>query len=101
MCSCVKKKSELTLDSKVMINVVIDLQIAQEMASKYRKNQRDSIKNKYLHEIYSIHKIDSVDLYGNLKIMEDQPEIALKIYSAAHRILDSLGKGYDQKIKQK
>lgn len=95
--ACVHKNPEFTIDKTKMIDIIADLHVAEELISKFRQNEKDSVRIHYLLDISKIYEVDTSDIFKNINIIQSNPELASEIYSEAFTKLDSLTKTEDKK----
>ena len=102
LTSCEKKPEDLTIDNQVMAEIVADLHLAEEMLSKFRKQDKDSVRNIYIQDIATIHQIDTITIFKNIEIMQRNPKLSVAIYTDVYSILNEygkIGKELDEKNK--
>ena len=92
LSSCKQQEQKLTIQDDTLINILVDLHIAEEMVNKFRMNQRDSARTLYLDEISQIHKYSKEEINSNVSTLQSNPDKAFKIYQDVYRKLDRYGK---------
>lgn len=74
LSACEEKKYQPLIDENVMVNVVADLQLAEEALKKSPQAQKDSLKILYKQQILQIHNIEEDLLEIELLNMKDHPD---------------------------
>ncbi len=93
-CNEVSKTEELnlTLDRDSLINILVDLEIADQAARTYPRNKRDSVKNVFIDQVLEIHKVDSLQMSKEFLALQTNKRGYLKIQEEVAAKLDSLSK---------
>lgn len=88
--SCGKKNAVSSLSNEVLIPIIADLHLAEEMVSKFRIAERDSVRKLYLNEIAQIHKVDTATINKEVKIIQSNPDLSFEIYQEVYKHIDGL-----------
>ena len=80
-----------------MVEVVKDLHLAEEMVSRFRKDDQDSVRFLYKEEISKIHQIPVAEIDANLEVLIREPELGHKIYAKAYEDMNRDYKNIDSK----
>jgi len=79
-CSSSSRKDGYKIGEAQLIEIIIDYQIAKAASYKYPINQRDSVSNMFLDQIYEIYAIDKYDFEHDLLKLESDPDYYKEIY---------------------
>lgn len=65
-----------------MIEVMADMQLAEASMQRLTKKIKDTLSLRYYDEIYEIYGIDEEAFLHNIKVMENNPKLAKRVYDA-------------------
>ena len=95
--ACADRYPDLKADKSKMIEILADMHVAEEMKSKFREQDKDSVSQLYLMEIAEIHSMDTSEIKENIIIIQSNPELSMEIYTEVYSKLDKLSKEEIQK----
>lgn len=82
-CGCKEQAITLNLPEDRLIDVLVDLHLAEMMIKVTTESARDSLSDKIMHELYIIHDIDSTILATDLQTLASKPqeyyELSIKV----------------------
>lgn len=87
LASCKKEEVPLPLSEEQMIDILIDMHIAESMIEKLPVLDRDTVGNVYYRMIYRQHGVSEADFDESMNILREDPERLDEIYS---KILEEL-----------
>ncbi len=99
--ACKEEKVVLNMDKEILVSVLADMHVAEEMIGKFREEDKDSVKQLYMHEIVELHDIDTTMLFSEIRLLQDNPELGLEIYGDVYTRLEKYSKSYDKSNKNK
>lgn len=88
--SCKAKLEEPTIDKQAFKAILADMHIAEEMVSKFKLADRDSVRDLYFTEIAEIHNIDTSEITRQIELLQSNPDYAFLLYQDVHKFLDTL-----------
>lgn len=95
--ACNPTSEALTIDEKQMVEIVKDLHLAEEMVSRFRKNDQDSVRFLYKEEISKIYNLSIDEIDTNIEILVREPELGHKIYAKAYEDMNKDYQNIDSK----
>ena len=95
--SCQNKKDKLTIPEKKLIKVFFDIHSAEYIINRAPANEKDSLSEMYMSQIFRIHKITKKEFEKNISILRSHPENFKNFYEK----LNSYGDTLLEKIKDK
>lgn len=87
LASCGEKEVPIPLSEEQLIEVLIDMHIAESMIEKLPVSDRDTVGNVYYRMIYREHDISKEDFDASINVLREDPERLNKVYS---KILEEL-----------
>ena len=88
-CKSKAKKKELPMDRQIMINILADVEVAEEVAKYYNKNA-DSIMSLYMDSIYKIHQIDSNAYNNMMEFLKSNTKVHYELEQDVHTKLKDM-----------
>jgi hypothetical protein len=98
--SCKRSYEEPTIEKDKLIKILADMHIAEEMVTKFRLMDRDSVRNLYFKEIGIIHKIDTSEITNQINILQSNPEFSFDIYQEVYKFLDNKSNSANKQKKE-
>jgi Domain of unknown function (DUF4296) len=86
-CTVKKYDAELTISEKKMVNILLDLHVAEGAAGTLSGTVKDSISQIYYQQICDIYHISPTELHQNMEIMRSDPKLTFFLYT---QVIDSL-----------
>jgi hypothetical protein len=86
-CKPSKYDSQLTISEKKMVNILLDIHVAEGAAGTLSGTVKDSISQIYYQQICDIYQISQDELHQNMEIMRNDPKLAFFLYN---QVIDSL-----------
>ena len=93
--SCKAKLEEPTIDRQAFKVILADMHIAEEMVSKFKLADRDSVRGLYFAEVGEIHNIDTSEITRQIALLQSNPDYAFLLYQDVHKFLDTLSLNKD------
>lgn len=94
-CNSGKSESESLIPDDKLLNVLVDLHIAEGATQRFSTQEQDSVKNMFLTQILEIHHIRKGQIDSTLEKLYQQPERYQAMQSS---VLDSM-RNLEKKIK--
>ncbi len=94
---CIQEREIPNLSKETLIKVIVDLHIAQEMTSKFRESERDSVRQLFYYEIGQIHDLDTARITSELEILQSNPKFAFEVYSEVYSYIDGMSNKNENK----
>lgn len=101
LIACKEEKVGLTLEKEKLVAIIADLHLAEEMVGKFRQEEKDSVRTRYLSDISEIHQVDTSMIFSEIKIIQDNPELGLDVYTDVYAQLEAHSKTYDKSKTKK
>lgn len=80
LCSCSEQTTEFTVSDQKLKDLLKDLHLAEEVTSRFRDYDKDSVRAVYWADISKAHQLDTSEINFNLRILKNNPEKAFKLY---------------------
>lgn len=90
--SCKKENVQLSITEEKMVDLIVDVQTAEEMIARHRSYHQDSVRSLYIKQITDIHQLDSAVIFDNIKALNNNAELAFQVYSKVYDKLDKVYK---------
>ena len=95
--SCKKENPKLTIPEEKLIQIFFDIHSAEYIVNRASSDDKDSLTNVYMNQIFTIYKIDKIEFEKNLKLLQDNPDYFKKFYEK----LDDYGEKMMDEQKEK
>ncbi len=93
LCGCQlgpkEKAAALPLSEDKLVEVLVDVHLAEVAGQNLIGPQRDSLEALYYRQIFAIHQVDSAEFFHALALLQKEPEQLREIYD---RVIERLGK---------
>ncbi len=86
--SC-REKVQTSLPQDQLIDILVDVHIAEAALQGLRQETRDSLAQLYYGQIYAIHQIEHSQLEQDMRLLREHPKLAMNIYE---KVLSGLSK---------
>jgi len=97
--NCKPVLEEPNLEREAFKRILADMHIAEEMVSKFRLADRDSVRNLYFQDIATIHKVDTATITQQITILQSNPDYAFSLYQDVYKFIDNMS--VDEASKKK
>jgi len=88
--SCAKNKPTPTISYDRMVNIVVDLYVAEEISRDFPIAFRDSINIVLIESLHKVHNTTQAELDSNLYLYETDYEVYQELLKEVKERLDSL-----------
>lgn len=78
--SCGEKEIPIPLSEEKLVDVMIDMHIAESMIEKLPVSDRDTVGHVYYRMIYREHEVSQEDFDESIKVLREDPERLNAIY---------------------
>lgn len=86
-CNPKQQSVSLPIDEKELLDIMVDLTLAQAAVTNYPSNQKDSMRNVYKYQIEKIHRRSMVEIDSILNIIYTDAELNKTLQK---KVLDSI-----------
>ncbi len=98
LAACSEEEIPIPLSEEQMIDILIDMHIAESMIEKLPVSDRDTVGNVYYRMIYRQHGVNQTDFDESMGVLREDPERLNEIYSQILEelnILEATSRGVD------
>ncbi len=89
MAACQEEKKPLPIPEDKMIDVLVDIHIAEAAGQQMRGRLKDSMMNEYYEQIGRMHEVDANTVKKTMEQLRQEPERLQQLYEKA---LERMGK---------
>ncbi|MCB0703704.1 MAG: DUF4296 domain-containing protein [Saprospiraceae bacterium] len=87
--SCWQNKDKLPEVDTKLVNVLVDLHLAEAAAANLTSRTRDTLLPKYYDQVFQIHQMDAAEWKQTMDELQRQPLLMKQLYT---QVLDTLEK---------
>lgn len=87
--SCGTKTEELPINEEKMVNIFMDVHVAEAVLQSLTMELKDSMAEVYYQQIYEIHQISKEDFEKTIHLLRENPLRLERLYS---KVIAGLGK---------
>lgn len=80
--SCHSKAKEMPIDENKLINILVDVHVAEAAMQEYASPKKDSIGKVYYQEIFSLHHVTEEAFIKSMYLLRQDPEEMETVYKA-------------------
>jgi hypothetical protein len=86
--ACRKERSKITMTESELVNLLIDVHVAEAAVQDLYGETKDSVGRVYYEQIYQIHGIDQIVFDTTLAVLRRNPEYAGSVYQKVMQEID-------------
>lgn len=83
LASCGQDKMSWAIDEQVLLEVIIDVHVAEAAVQSLRGATKDSVINAYYDQIFEIHGVNRAEFETTMEMLRNDPKHLEALYSKA------------------